>query len=524
VLSAIEKEGISMSEADRTTYPGASGSIYDRPSRPSLGVSLGDVYQQSAVTTRRDDESRWWRSSTETRSGYISGNTFQRRLLQFAVVDGLALFEGDIALGPIESFESEAQPTSGELPVRGIGIVGNQFRWPRGVVPWRSQPALRPLVLSAIQHWEANTNIRFVERTADNAANFPNFLSFEQRDGCWSQVGMRGGEQTVSLGDGCGFGAAVHEIGHAVGLWHEQSREDRDRYVRVNWQNIQAGMEHNFNQHVSDGDDIGLYDFNSIMHYPATAFSRNGQPTLVALGGQAIGQATGLSAGDVAAVRVMYAGASASRAWGDPFGYYTPLFEASRVVYRGHDDHIHELWLTRDSNGWQHADLSAMSGAPGADRDVLGFFNAAPFGYYTPLYDAARVIYRGNDEHIHELWLTRDSNGWQHADLSAMSGAAAAASEPYGYYTPLYDAARVIYRGNDDHIHELWLTRDSNGWQHADLSAMSGLATPGVPMGYFSTNDSTARLVHRGYDDHVHELSISPTQFWMHQDLTPFAA
>jgi hypothetical protein len=127
---------------------------------------------------------------------------------------------------------------------------------------------------------------------------------------------MQGGMQVISLGAGCEtLGIAVHEILHALGLWHEQSREDRDGNVRIVWANIQAGREHNFNQHIVDGDDIGGYDFGSIMHYGRRAFSRNNQDTIVPLGGQAIGQRNGLSAGDIAAVRALYPQLEPSQSW-----------------------------------------------------------------------------------------------------------------------------------------------------------------------------------------------------------------
>jgi hypothetical protein len=71
-------------------------------------------------------------------------------------------------------------------------------------------------------------------------------------------------------------------------------------------------MEHNFDQHITDGDDIGGYDYDSITHYPAKAFSSNGLDTIVALGGQQIGQRLALSAADIATVQQLYPGTSGS--------------------------------------------------------------------------------------------------------------------------------------------------------------------------------------------------------------------
>jgi hypothetical protein len=212
--------------------------------------------------------------------------------------------------------------------------------------------------------------------------------------------------------------------------------------------------------------------------------------------------------------------AKAPKAASDPVAYTTGRRQI-RVIYRGTDNHIHELF--EESGGpWHHEDLHKL--AQIGDERMLSAAGD-PSGYASP---NPRVVYRGRDKHIHELF-QHDDGQWVHVDLHDKAGiiglreAEADDGDPSGYASP---ASRVVYRGHDNQIHEFFQHPDPDGrWVHAILTGQTGLAAGapearGNPMGYSSP--SGARVVYRGAGKpaHVHELFQRPQDgTWVHADL-----
>ncbi|KAF8792949.1 Astacin like protein [Argiope bruennichi] len=172
------------------------------------------------------------------------------------------------------------------------GIRDPRFRWPgypgRGVVPYVIDPSLgrfRNVILQGMEQYHKHTCIRFVPRT-----NERDYIRMYFGNGCWSMIGRNGGRQDLSLGQGCAYvGLVIHELGHAIGLFHEHQRSDRDKYITVYKNNVIPNQLHNFVLTDPSRELIFTpYDYNSIMHYGNYAFSRvpNRLPTMVAKNGQ----------------------------------------------------------------------------------------------------------------------------------------------------------------------------------------------------------------------------------------------
>ena len=235
---------------------------------------------------------------------------FRGRKVNYQIVKGRMMIEGDIALERVDH----------KLPLSGVTSNGAtldylQYIWPKvgsvHQIPYIVDPANVDLanINAAIAQYNSifGSLVKWVPQTTET--DYVEFqLDANDISGVGnSYIGKTGGVQLIWGSGSCTVATLLHEMGHATGLWHEQSRPDRNSYVTVLYSSMISVLQYASDQQFDDSQSLTLYDWGSLMHYNAWSFSKNGNPTLESIpAGLVLSNNVGYSAADIDAIKRLY--------------------------------------------------------------------------------------------------------------------------------------------------------------------------------------------------------------------------
>jgi hypothetical protein len=175
-----------------------------------------------------------------------------------------------------------------------IGVAYNSSLWPKVagvatvyyVIDSASDPNATPKIQTAINQFNSDFPgfIQWVTWTSSEGPNYVDInLSASDTSGqCEALDGYEAKPaQPMTGSTDCTVGTILHEMGHVIGLWHEQSRSDHSTYVDVHYSHVIKGSWGNFLPPADNYQNLtSYYDYASLMEYPSFSFTSTGAPVI----------------------------------------------------------------------------------------------------------------------------------------------------------------------------------------------------------------------------------------------------
>lgn len=287
----LELENLKEVKSKRTSLISRDGIKRRRKNQEKVKSDFISVKDISTDQNQEKDE-RYWNYQDPNGDLYITS----------------VFVSGDDVISHGDIIVATAKEAEKLEPGNSVITIKKPTLWPDGLIPYKNsvKGKLAQNVNRAIVEIERSTGIKF--RPHKNESNYVEFTYGENN--CYSNLGMIGGRQRITLTDSCDSTAILHEMMHTLGFMHEQNREDRDDYLLILWENIIEGHETQFKiiPHQFINYSNFNFDMNSIMLYEGRSFARSTEEyTMLTSSGDIYEHdPTSLSKEDVRRVKVTY--------------------------------------------------------------------------------------------------------------------------------------------------------------------------------------------------------------------------